>query len=56
MLSPLVAGKIDVVLELISDEKKFLNITRRIRVGGEKPQVRICLDRQLDIQLGQVPR
>lgn len=39
MLSPLVPGKIDVVLEFISQEKKFMNITRQIRVTGEKPKV-----------------
>lgn len=39
MLSPLMQGKLDVVLEFISEEKKYSNITRQIRITGENPKV-----------------
>lgn len=39
MLSPLMQGKLDVVLEFISEEKKYSNIIRQIRITGENPKV-----------------
>lgn len=43
MLSPLMQGKLDVILEFINEEKKYLNITRQIRIIGENPKVSVGL-------------